>query len=124
MDDLETVDIIGYGAMLCATMIYMPQLLKIWNTQDAKSISYGLISLELSTDILWNIYAQMKGLTPLMLSSWVLFVSCLAMLGLKLKFEGKLDCCGRKNGTDGTDGVDIERQDSVISEHDIEMAVG
>lgn len=129
MDELEIVDVVGYGAMLCATMIYMPQIWKIWKTGDAKSLSYGLIALEIMTDILWNVYAQMKGLAPLMLSSWVLFVSCLAVLGLKLKFEGKLscgrlNCCGKECKEKDDCEEDIERQDSGISEPDIEMMVG
>ena len=50
-------------------MIYLPQIVKIYKTKSVESISYGLLFIELATDVLWNIYAQMKDLKPLILSS-------------------------------------------------------
>jgi len=83
-DDMSTVDFVGYAAMLCATMIYVPQIVKIYKTKSAESLSYGLLFIELTTDVLWNIYAQIKDLHPLALSSAVLFLSCLIVLVMKV----------------------------------------
>ena len=86
---LPAEDYIGYAAMICATMIYVPQILKIHKTKSVESISYGLLVIELVTDILWNIYSQIKNLYPIMFSSIILFVSCLVVLRMKCIYSIK-----------------------------------
>lgn len=85
--DIPEVEYIGYAAMLCATMIYMPQIVKIYRTKSVESLSYGLILIELVTDVLWNIYAQMRDIRPLMFSSGFLFLSCSCVLVMKIRYE-------------------------------------
>lgn len=82
-------DYVGYSAMLCATMIYLPQIIKTCKTKSIESISYGLLFMELLTDVLWNIYAQMKDLKPLMFSSSFLFLSCFICLCMKVNYSEK-----------------------------------
>ena len=85
MDELETVDWVGYCAMMCATMIYVPQIRKAYMKGNVKGVSHGLLVIELMTDVLWHVYAQMKDLKPLMFSTVFLFISCLVVLGLKIR---------------------------------------
>lgn len=84
---LTAADYVGYVAMICATMIYVPQIIKIRKTKSVESISYGLLIIELITDVLWNIYAHMKVLYPVMFSSILLFISSLIVLRMKFVYS-------------------------------------
>lgn len=88
-DGSTPVDYVGYIAMLCATMIYVPQIRATYKAKSGEGLSYGMIFVELITDVLWNIYAQIEDLKPLILSSGFLFISCCTVLVMKIVYGSK-----------------------------------
>jgi MtN3 and saliva related transmembrane protein len=85
-DDITII--LGFCAMSCATMIYMPLIYNIWKTKSVKSISYIFLGVELATDLLWNIYAQRLELQPLFYSTLILFISAFLVGVMKWKYSG------------------------------------
>ncbi len=79
------IDFIGYSGTILSTMIYIPQIMKAYRKGNVKGISYGLLIIELITDVLWFIYAYVKDLHPLMYSNCFLFISCVILLGMKIR---------------------------------------
>ena len=84
-----TMDWIGSAAAVCTTISFVPQLIHVWQRKSARDISlvmFLLFNLGLS---LWLVYGICLGSAPIMATNTVTLILALAILALKLRYDGK-----------------------------------
>ena len=86
MSDLAAT-IVGTLAAICSITSFAPQMIKIWKTRDASSVSLRMWLLTVAGFILWTSYGVMLGSWPVAVSNAVCLVASGVILGLKWKFR-------------------------------------
>ncbi len=84
---MTTTDLIGYAAGILLTFQFLPQVLKTWRSGHARDISTGMLLLTLSSTILYEIYAYLLDLWPVIIMNGIFGLLVLFELGLKHRFE-------------------------------------
>jgi len=79
-------DIIGYIGATCLTITLLPQLYKTYRDKKADDISYGFISLNLLTCILFLTYGLLLKEPPIILANVVLLIQNMILFMLKKKY--------------------------------------
>ena len=87
MDSENVAETFGYLGATCLTISLIPQLVHTIKTKRVSDISYGFISLQILTCILFLIYGIMLLEKPLIIANGVVFVQLLIFLGLKIKYN-------------------------------------
>jgi MtN3 and saliva related transmembrane protein len=81
------IEIIGFLAGILVASSSIPQILKSWRTKSTKDLSLGLMSLNLSGQILWIVYGVIISSLALVIMSSITLVFALSLLILKLKYR-------------------------------------
>ena len=84
---MTTTDLVGYAAGILLTLQFLPQVLKTLRTKNVTDISAGMLLLTLSSTILYEVYAFMLELWPVIIMNGIFGVLVLIELGLKIRFE-------------------------------------
>ena len=92
-------DIFGYSAGFIASIMYFPQIKKMYITKSTDDISMNMIVLLIICSVLWIIYGIYLMEWPVILTDVIILLQVLTMLFLKIYHE-KLCCC-----TDRTDSI-------------------
>jgi MtN3 and saliva related transmembrane protein len=87
MEQEKIAETFGYIGATCLTISLIPQLAHTIKTKRVSDISYGFISLQILTCILFLIYGIMLLEKPLIIANGVVFVQLLIFLGLKIKYN-------------------------------------
>ena len=90
-------DVFGYSAGFIASIMYIPQLKKMYLTKSTDDISLNMIFLLILCSLLWITYGIYLNEWPVILTDAIILFEILIMLSLKIYYE-KL-CCF-KNRTD------------------------
>jgi len=77
----------GYCGAACLTLTLIPQISHTIKTKRVADISYGFISLQIVTCILFLIYGIMLVEKPIIIANGTVFVQLLFFLGLKIKYN-------------------------------------
>ena len=77
----------GYCGAACLTITLIPQLSHTIKTKRVADISYGFISLQIMTCILFLIYGIMLLENPLIIANGIVLFQLLIFLGLKVKYN-------------------------------------
>lgn len=80
---------IGSGAAACTTISFLPQLIRVWRRKSASDISLTMFLLFSPGLVLWLIYGIGIGSLPIILANVATLALALAILGLKLRYDGK-----------------------------------
>jgi len=80
-------DLIGYGAAICTTIAFAPQLVKAWRTRSTTDISLGMFLLLVFGIVLWLTYGVLRQDGPLVASNAVTLMLAGGILTLKLKYK-------------------------------------
>lgn len=92
----------GYSAGFMASIMYIPQIKKMYLTKSTHDISINMIFLLLLCSTLWVIYGLYLNELPVILCDSIVFLEIITMLSLKIYYE-KLYCC--RNRTNSIDQV-------------------
>ena len=79
---------IGSVAAICTTISFVPQLLRVWRRKSADDISLTMFLLFSFGVALWLIYGLRVGSGPVIAANAVTLVLALAILILKLRYDG------------------------------------
>jgi MtN3 and saliva related transmembrane protein len=83
----DITEVIGYCGAACLTISLIPQLFHTIKTKQVSDISYGFISLQILTCILFLIYGIMLLEKPLIIANGIVLLQLLLFLGLKIKYN-------------------------------------
>lgn len=89
-------DLFGYSACLIASIMYIPQIKKIYLTKSTDDISMNMIFMLLLCSVLWIIYGVYLMEWPVIITDIIIFIQVFIMLCLKIYYE-KLCLCNRTN---------------------------
>ena len=71
---------IGYGAVVCATLLTFPQVYKTYNTKNVESLSVTSLYLNVFTSIFAFSYGFLKNMYPPMVSNTIYFITSIMLL--------------------------------------------
>ena len=82
------VNEIGLLAGCLTTVAFVPQLMKIWRSRSARDVSLSMFTIFLTGIIFWLVYGLLRQDIVVILANAVTLVLALAILVLKVKFDG------------------------------------
>lgn len=80
-------NIVGSAAALCSITSFAPQMVKIWNTRDASSVSLKTYSLTVTCFVLWTAYGVMTSAWPITVANACALVMSAGVLAMKWRFS-------------------------------------
>ena len=83
------VNVVGTAAALCSIASFAPQMIKIWKTRDASSVSLKTYSLTVACFVLWTAYGVLIGAWPIVAANACALVMASIVLVLKWRFDGR-----------------------------------
>ena len=86
MSDL-VANLFGTAAALCSITSFAPQMIKIWKTRDASSISLKTYSLTVTCFILWVVYGVLTSAWPVTVANACALVMAFGVLAMKWRFR-------------------------------------
>ena len=81
------VDLIGYAAGLTLAVCYLPQVLQTWQSRRAEDLSLWMIMLTLLSAVLYEVYAGLLGLWPVVIMNGIFGILVAIQLALKLRYS-------------------------------------
>lgn len=82
-------NVFGVAAALCSIASFAPQMLKIWKTRDASSVSLKTYALTVTCFVLWVVYGVLTGAWPVTLANSCALVMSAGVLAMKWCFARK-----------------------------------
>ena len=86
MSDL-VANLFGTAAALCSITSFAPQMIKIWKTRDASSISLKTYSLTVTCFVLWVVYGVLTSAWPVTVANACALVMAFGVLAMKWRFR-------------------------------------
>ena len=83
------IDVLGMTAGTISAIVFLPQVIKTWQSRSAKDISVWMFSFATVSVILWLIYGILIHNWPVIYTNSCVLVFSLIMLYFKLKFDRK-----------------------------------
>lgn len=83
MKNMQVVDFVGYFAGLCVMISFVPQLIKMWKSGSAEDLSWFMLVSTLTSAVLYEIYATILNLVPVVVMNGVFGLTVIATLILK-----------------------------------------
>ena len=80
---MSSTDIIGYIGSAIISIIFIPQIIQIYNTKDGKSISYLTQILSFTSAFFMIIYGYLISAIPIILCNIVVLLSSLIICLMK-----------------------------------------
>ena len=82
------VDAIGYAAGALTAICFLPQILQTLRTRSAADVSLWMLLFTLLSVMLYEIYAALLGLWPVVIMNGIFLVLVTFELTLKMRFSG------------------------------------
>lgn len=79
-------NVFGVAAALCSIASFAPQMLKIWKSRDASSVSLKTYALTVTCFALWVVYGVLAGAWPVTLANSCALVMSAGVLAMKWRF--------------------------------------
>jgi len=80
---------VGSTAAVCTTISFLPQLIRVWRRKSARDISLTMFLLFSFGVVCWLVYGIGIGSVPMMAANTVTLALALAILGMKLRYDGR-----------------------------------
>ena len=90
-------DVFGYSAGFMASIMYIPQIKKMYLTKSTDDISINMLFMVLLCSILWITYGFYLMEWPVIITDIIILLQALLMLSLKMYHEKLLCCANRTN---------------------------
>ena len=78
------LDLIGYAAGFFLMWSFLPQVIKTATTRTTEGLSVSMLVITLISGILYEIYAYMLGLTPVIIMNGIFVLTVSIQLGMTL----------------------------------------
>lgn len=78
---------IGYAAGILLTVQFLPQLLRTIRTRTARDISMLMLVITLTSTILYEVYAYLLGLWPVIIMNGIFGLMLTTEIILKMRFD-------------------------------------
>ena len=78
---------VGSAAALCSITSFAPQMIKIWKTRDASSVSLRTYALTVSCFVLWVVYGVMIKAWPITVANACALLMAAGVLAMKWRFR-------------------------------------
>lgn len=83
---MTPVDWLGTVAGLCTTIAFLPQVVKVWQTQSARDISLGMYAILAIGIVFWLVYGWILGIWPVIVANAVTLVLVAVVIAMKLRW--------------------------------------
>ena len=80
-------NIVGSAAAVCSVTSFAPQMMKIWKTRDASSVSLKTYSMTVTCFALWTAYGVMTAAWPVTVANSLALLMSAGVLAMKWKFR-------------------------------------
>ncbi len=80
-------NIVGSAAAVCSVTSFAPQMMKIWKSRDASSVSLKTYSLTVTCFALWVAYGVMTGAWPVTIANSFALLMSAGVLAMKWRFR-------------------------------------
>ena len=80
-------NVVGSAAALCSITSFAPQMMKIWKTKDASSVSLKTYSLTVTCFVLWTAYGVLTTAWPIVVANACALVMASGVLAMKWRFR-------------------------------------
>lgn len=80
-------NIVGSAAAVCSVTSFAPQMLKIWKSRDASSVSLRTYALTVTCFALWVGYGVMTGAWPVTVANSLALMMSAGVLAMKWRFR-------------------------------------
>jgi MtN3 and saliva related transmembrane protein len=80
---------VGSAAAICSMASFAPQVVKIWREKDASGVSLNMYVVTVIGFALWTAYGGALRSWPLIASNGVCLALAVAVLVLKLRYDGR-----------------------------------
>ena len=84
---MGTIDALGLLAGAFTTIAFIPQVLKIWKTKQARDISLGMFAIFSIGVLLWLLYGIQIGSMPIVVANSVTLVLAMTILVFKIRYQ-------------------------------------
>jgi len=86
---MNPTDLIGYAAGTFLMWSFLPQLIKTIKTRRAEDISIGMLIVTLISALLYEIYASLLGLMPVIIMNGVFAITVFLQLVITIRLHNK-----------------------------------
>ena len=80
-------NVVGSAAAVCSVTSFAPQMIKIWKSRDASSVSLRTYALTVSCFALWVGYGVMTGAWPVTVANSCALLMSAGVLAMKWRFR-------------------------------------
>ena len=87
--NFSSSEIVGFAAATLSTIAFLPQVIKTWQTQSAKDVSYALLMTFSTGCLCWVIYGYEVDAKPVMIANSFTLALNLTILAMKIVFENQ-----------------------------------
>lgn len=95
---MSNVDLIGYAAGFFLMWSFLPQLVKTVRTRRTEDLSVAMLSVTLVSALLYEAYAAILGLTPVIIMNGVFALTVMLQLGFTLYLRARSVASGSGSG--------------------------
>ena len=82
---------VGYGAVVCASLLTFPQVYKTYITKNADSLSVVSLYLNILTSIFAFAYGFLKNMYPPMVSNTIYFITSIMLLQMSYSYRSTIN---------------------------------
>jgi MtN3 and saliva related transmembrane protein len=82
---MEAIDLVGYVAATLTTAAFLPQVVRVWQSQSTKDLSLSTLLSFIVGVFMWLIYGLLVKSAPIIVANAVTLVLNLVILRFKLK---------------------------------------
>jgi MtN3 and saliva related transmembrane protein len=82
---MEAIDLVGYIAATLTTAAFLPQVVRVWQSQSTKDLSLSTLISFIVGVFMWLIYGLLVKSAPIIVANAVTLVLNLVILQFKLK---------------------------------------
>ncbi|MBF0283467.1 MAG: SemiSWEET transporter [Magnetococcales bacterium] len=86
MNSSLAIEWLGYLAGGLTAASFLPQVIRTWRTRSAADLSLGMLTLYLSSTVLWLVYGWLAKAWPVLATNIAIFFLAGMILGMKLTF--------------------------------------
>lgn len=86
MSDL-LANVFGTAAAACSIASFAPQMIKIWKSRDASSVSLRTYALTVTCFVLWVVYGVLSAAWPIIVANAAALVMASGVLVMKWRFR-------------------------------------
>ena len=87
MDQETVIELVGYAAGALRMLSFLPQVVQTIRTSAAEDVSLWMLVITFGSTVLYEIYAAMLGLVPVLVMNGVFGLLVALEIALKLRFE-------------------------------------